>query len=125
MKHHIYYKYLEFNDEKFFTICLLPEKNGKFPIVISRSPYVNHTVDMPEEKIVQDYYNSAKRWLERGYAFLFQHCRGQGKSTGAFVTYVHEREDGLAFLAWIREQSFITASFSCSGNKYSRTRAAA
>ena len=118
MKHHIYYKYLEFNDEKFFTICLLPEKDGKFPIVISRSPYVNHTVDMSEEAIVQDHYNSAKCWLERGYAVLFQHCRGQGKSTGAFVPYVHEREDGLAFLAWIREQPFYNGELFLLGASY-------
>lgn len=118
MKHHIYYKYLEFNDEKFFTICLLPEKNGKFPIVISRSPYVNHTVDMPEEKVAQDYYHRAKHWLERGYAILFQHCKGQGKSTGAFVPYVHEREDGLAFREWVRRQPFYNGEIYLLGGSY-------
>lgn len=118
MRHWIDFEYLEFNGERFFTICLLPEKNGKFPIVISRSPYVKHTVDMPEEKIAQDYYDGAKRWLERGYAVLFQHCRGQGKSTGAFVPYIHEREDGLAFREWVRKQPFYNGELYLLGASY-------
>lgn len=116
--HHCFYTYLEFHNEKFFTICFLPESSGKFPIVISRSPYVSHTVDMPEGKIVQAYYDTSKPWLERGYAMLFQHCRGQGKSTGAFVPYIHEREDGLAFREWIRKQSFYNGELYLLGGSY-------
>lgn len=116
--HQSFYEYLESNDEKLFTICLLPKACGKFPIVISRSPYVKHTVDMPEEKIVQEYYNNVKPWLDHGYAMLFQHCRGQGKSTGAFVPYIHEREDGLAFREWIRNQSFYNVELYLLGGSY-------
>lgn len=32
--------YLNFDGEEFFTMVLLPERNGKFPTVICRSPYV-------------------------------------------------------------------------------------
>ena len=93
MGHHSFYKYLDFDGERFFTICLLPEEGGKFPVVVCRSPYVKYATDMTEENIVEQYYNSVKLWLDRGYAIAFQHCRGQGKSTGAFIPYVHERED--------------------------------
>ncbi|MBQ5602438.1 MAG: CocE/NonD family hydrolase [Clostridia bacterium] len=116
--HHKYYTYIESNGENFFTICLLPEKSGRFPTVISRSPYVKHTVGMPEEKIVEEYYEGARTWLERGYAFVFQHCRGQGKSTGAFVPYIHEREDGLALREWIRKQDFYNGELYLVGASY-------
>ena len=116
--HYSCYMYLELNDEKLFTICLLPKQKGKFPIVVSRSPYVKHTVNMPEETIVQECYDNTKIWLERGYAVLFQHCRGQGKSTGAFVPYIHEREDGLAFREWIRSQPFYNGELYLLGGSY-------
>jgi predicted acyl esterase len=118
MGHVIDYQYLVYNGERFFTICLLPEECGTFPTVIFRSPYVNHTVDMPEEQIVQDYYRGVLPWLERGYAVLFQHCRGQGKSSGAFVPYVHEREDGLALREWARRQPFYNGELYLVGGSY-------
>ena len=118
MSHHFYYEYVEFDFEKFFTIVLLPKREGRFPTVVCRSPYVNKTVQMPEEEIVNEYYNGKKRWLDRGYAVVYQHCRGQGKSTGAFVPYVHEREDGLALREWIREQSFYNGELYLFGGSY-------
>ena len=101
-----YYKYLEFDGERFFTVVMLPSEKGKFPTIISRSPYVQSAENMPEGEIVDSCLSSYASWLERGYAVIFQHCRGQGKSTGAFVPYVHEREDGLHLRGWIREQDF-------------------
>ena len=118
MAHHIAYHYLKHDNEDFFTVVLLPEKNGKFPTVVCRSPYVKDTVDMPEEAVAQAYYDQMKHWLTRGYAVLYQHCRGQGKSTGAFVPYIHEREDGLAFRAWIRRQSFYNGELFLLGGSY-------
>ena len=35
---HAYYKYLSMNGEEFFTVVLLPAKEGKFPTIICRSP---------------------------------------------------------------------------------------
>lgn len=116
--HHRFYTYVEYDHEQFFTICLLPEAEGRFPIVVYRSPYVKPTVDQPEDALVQAYYDSGKHWLDRGYAMVFQHCRGQGKSTGAFVPYVHEREDGLAFREWIRRQPFYNGELYLMGGSY-------
>ena len=106
MEHFYYYEYLKLNCEDLFTVIMLPKKDGQFPVVIRRSPYVAHTVDMTEEEIAQRYFNSHKAWLDSGYAVISQHCRGQGKSTGAFVPYIYEREDGLALREWIRSQAF-------------------
>lgn len=118
MNHYVYHEYVKFDNEDFFTIVLLPEKNAKFPTVVCRSPYVKHTVNMSEAEVTDRYYNSMKQWLERGYAVVFQHCRGQGKSTGAFVPYIHEREDGLAFREWIRNCSFYNGELYLLGGSY-------
>ena len=118
MSHDLNYLYLNFDGEEFFTIVLLPEREGKFPTVVCRSPYVKHTRDMTEDAVLHEYSESMRRWLERGYAVVYQHCRGQGKSTGAFVPYVHEREDGLALREWIREQSFYNGELYLLGASY-------
>ena len=114
-----YYKYLEFDGERFFTVVMLPSEKGKFPTIISQSPYVQSAENMPEGEIVNSCLSSYASWLERGYAVIFQHCRGQGKSTGAFVPYVHEREDGLHLRGWIREQDFYCGELYLLGGSYS------
>ena len=118
MPRDLQYLYLPFDGERFFTMVLLPEKAGRFPTVVCRSPYVKGTCEMDEDAVLQAYSESMSRWLDRGYAVVFQHCRGQGKSTGAFVPYVHEREDGLALRAWIREQSFYNGELLLHGASY-------
>ncbi len=97
---------------------LLPHEEGSFPTVVCRSPYVQALLDRTESDIIQDYLNMYTAWLTRGYAIVYQHCRGQGKSTGAFVPYIHEREDGLALRKWIREQSFYNGELFLFGGSY-------
>ncbi len=118
MTHYAYYEYIDFDGDKFFTAVLLPEKNGQFPTVICRSPYVKNSEALSEEQILKNCLEGYARWLERGYAVVFQHCRGQGKSTGAFVPYVHEREDGLALRSWIRTRSFYNGELYLVGGSY-------
>ncbi len=118
MKYYTNVEYIEFNNAKFFTMLFLPYKDGSFPTVVFRTPYVQSQTNMPEEEIVQNHLNGFKNWLERGYAVVFQHCRGQGKSTGEFVPYIFEREDGLAFRQWIRKQSFYNGEIFLCGGSY-------
>lgn len=118
MQHYAYYEYVNFDGEKFFTVVLLPEKEGCFPTVICRTPYVQNMLNLSETDIVRQYLNSYASWLNSGYAIVYQHCRGQGKSTGAFVPYIHEREDGLALREWLREQYFYNGEFFLLGGSY-------
>ncbi len=113
-----HFEFLNFDGALFFTVVLLPNAVGKFPTVICRTPYVSHTLDKTEKEIVSDCLKNYGDWLARGYAVVFQHCRGQGKSTGAFVPYVHEREDGLFLRAWIREQPFYNGELFLFGGSY-------
>ncbi|MBQ7010958.1 MAG: hypothetical protein IJN63_04570 [Clostridia bacterium] len=113
-----YYEYIEDRGDRLFTVVLLPEREGGFPTVVCRSPYVKNTVDQDENDVVRACENTYAPWLLRGYAVVFQHCRGQGKSTGAFVPYVHEREDGLLLRRWIRGRSFYNGELFLLGASY-------
>lgn len=118
MNNRCFYKYLEFDGEKFFTMVLLPETGDKFPVVVFRSPYVGNTVNKADEEILENVKKRHARLLERGYAVVDQHCRGQGKSSGAFVPYVREREDGLFLRQWIRKQPFYDGELFLVGASY-------
>lgn len=118
MKFYTKIEYIKFNNATFFTVVLLPQKFGSYPTVIFRSPYVQNTENMSDYEVELNCLNLYSTWLDRGYAVVFQHCRGQGKSTGAFVPYIHEREDGLELRRWIREQSFYNGELFLCGGSY-------
>src|SRR5215475_817243 len=54
---------------------------------------------------------------ERGFQVLFQSCRGTFGSGGSFDPFA-EREDGLATVAWMREQPWYPGSFGTAGPSY-------
>ena len=91
----VFYEYLEINNAKLFTVICLPQGDGKFPTVICRNPYVDAAEQGTEEDICKAKLYEYKGWLDNGYAVVFQHCRGRGKSSGDCVPYIYEREDGL------------------------------
>ena len=99
-----YFNYLEINAAKLFTVVCLPLESGKFPTVIIRYPYVDAYELTAEEEICQSKLEEYRFWLDSGYAVVFQHCRGRGKSSGDCIPYIHEREDGLFLQQWIRQQ---------------------
>lgn len=118
MNSFVEYRYLDISGEKLFTIIALPEPSGKFPTVIFRTPYVKHLADKSEAELVESYSASLEAWIARGYAVVYQHCKGQGKSSGEFVPYIHEREDGLALRQWIRNQDFYNGELYLCGSSY-------
>ena len=118
MSHHVYCEYTNFDGADFFTVVLLPNETDRFPTVVCRSPYVQGTIDLSESELLEKYATIYRDWLDGGYAVVYQHCRGQGKSSGAFVPYVHEREDGLALQDWIRKQPFYNGELFLLGGSY-------
>lgn len=117
MKHIHFYKYLNYNNADLFTLVWLPDE-GKFPTVIFRSPYVDHLADWDEEEICKLKYEEAQKWLDAGYAYVYQHCRGRGKSSGDCIPYVNERADGLFLHDWIRQQDFYNGELFLCGESY-------
>ena len=114
----VFHKYLDIDNAKIFTIVCLPQGSGKFPTVIYRNPYVDVAEQQTEEEICADKLREYKGWLDNGYAVVFQHCRGRGKSTGDCVPYIYEREDGLFLQDWIRKQPFYNGELYLCGGSY-------
>ena len=113
-----YYEYLSFRDAELFTVVCLPQKTGKFPTVIIRKPYVDEEEALSEETICENKLQDHTHWLESGYAVVFQHCRGRGKSTGDCIPYINERADGLFLQDWVRKQPFYNGQLFLFGNSY-------
>ena len=93
---------------RLYTVLQLPEPEGKFPLIIVRTPYAATEVDL----------ESLKTEDTHGYAILHQHCRGTGKSEGICIAYQNERKDGLFLLDWIRRQPFYNGELFLSGGSY-------
>lgn len=115
---HVYHKYLFNNNADLFTVICLPDNEGVYPTVIYRTPYVDSEEKISEEEICTKKAAEYITWIEHGYAVVFQHCRGRGKSTGDCVPYIYEREDGLFLQQWIREQFFYNGELYLCGGSY-------
>ncbi|HEY8594789.1 MAG TPA: CocE/NonD family hydrolase [Devosiaceae bacterium] len=84
-----------------------PRKRGTHPTLLIRLPYGRRNLAA-----------MAEAYAERGYNTLMQACRGTGGSGGIFDPLVHERSDGLATLAWIREQPWFDGRLGLTGPSY-------
>ena len=82
---------------RLYTYCRRPVGPGPFPAIIMRSCY-------PEQEPVLQLH--AAEFSRRGYAFVFQLCRGTGKSEGQWLPNVNERSDGKETIAWLAAQSW-------------------
>ncbi|MBQ8600279.1 MAG: CocE/NonD family hydrolase [Clostridia bacterium] len=114
----VYYEYLKYNDADLFTVVCLPQEEGVFPTVIYRNPYADAAVQQTEEEVCRSEAEGFAPWLEQGYAVVYQHCRGRGKSSGHCIPYIHEREDGLFLQDWIRTRPFYNGELYLCGASY-------
>ena len=99
---------------KLYTVGVAPGSGEKFPIIVTRNPYVKEErVDMAKWAAQQS------RYIKRGYACVFQHCRGCGMSEGDWVPYESERSDGLALLEFVRKLPWYNGEIYLTGASYS------
>jgi putative CocE/NonD family hydrolase len=75
-----------------------PEGKGPFPTVIMRSsyPFMEELLEI-----------HAEEYCKRGFAFVFQFCRGVGGSEGIWIPNEHDRQDGKETLEWLAEQDWV------------------
>lgn len=118
MRYNTFCQYLTCHGAEIFTVVCLPSAGGKYPVVLARSPYVAETEHMPEGEVCEAVENEFAPWLDAGYAVVFQHCRGCGKSSGDCVPYIYEREDGLFLQDYVRKQSFYNGELYLYGRSY-------
>jgi putative CocE/NonD family hydrolase len=60
----------------------------------------------------------ARPFAERGFPVFVQSCRGTFGSGGVFTPMVHEREDGIDTVRWVREQPWFTGTLATTGPSY-------
>jgi len=85
-----------------------PLGSGPFPTIAMRSCYPH------QEPLLQLY---AEEYSRRGFAYVWQYCRGTGLSEGEWVPNIHERPDGKAFIDWLAAQDWV-AGIGYWGNSY-------
>jgi uncharacterized protein len=83
--------------------------NAPMPVVLIRSPYGRAGISGAM---------FAAPLARRGFQVFIQSTRGTFGSGGQFRPFLHEREDGLATVAWLREQSWCDGRVSMTGGSY-------
>ena len=86
-----------------------PRGGSKLPTLLVRSPYGR-----------KGFFSTlmALPYAERGYQVLIQSCRGTAGSGGQFRYARHEHDDGLATLAWIKQQEWFSGELATLGGSY-------
>ncbi len=82
---------------------------GPFPVILRRTPYDNTSMGTAED---------AAFFVQRGYAFAAQDCRGRYDSDGSFTPWVHEAHDGHDTIEWIGGQPWCDGSVGTHGPSY-------
>ena len=81
------------------------------PVVLTRSPY-------PYSRPSRNDKRPLSRYLEAGFAVVFQLTRGQGKSEGTFHFFTDDINDGYDAIEWIAEQPWCNGSVGMEGSSY-------
>jgi len=81
---------------KLATNVFLPEGEGPWPVVLSRTPYNKGKAEAREK--------GEKQYLEKGYARIVQDCRGRHASEGEYRAFIDDMNDGYDTLEWIAQQ---------------------
>jgi putative CocE/NonD family hydrolase len=86
-----------------------PRGAEKPPLILLRSPYGRASV-----------WGAffGRPFAERGFQVLIQSCRGTFGSGGAFEPFHNERADGLATLAWLKQQRWFSGAVATFGPSY-------
>lgn len=86
-----------------------PEGEGRYPVVLVRTPYGNET---PETG------GQAKYYVEQGYAFAIQDCRGKYDSEGDWYGKRNEAEDGSDTITWLGTRPWSSGKVGMTGGSY-------
>jgi uncharacterized protein len=77
------------------------------PVVLIRTPY-----DRSSQKA------AAERWVQAGYVFVAQDCRGTRASEGVLAPYNNEGQDGFDTIEWVTRQPWGNGRVGMIGGSY-------
>jgi putative CocE/NonD family hydrolase len=86
-----------------------PRTGPKLPTILVRTPYGR-----------RGFFGAmyARPFAERGYQVLIQSCRGTAGSGGEFRYARYEHDDGLATIAWMKQQEWFSGDLAMVGGSY-------
>ncbi len=85
----------------------LPEKDGKYPVILIRTPYGK-----------DGYQGEASFFVRHGYVVVVQDTRGRGKSGGEWYAFAHEADDGYDTIEWAAKQPWSNGKVVTMGGSY-------
>ena len=104
------------------TDAYLPEGPGPWPVILERTPYGKTTPSRSERTPTNPKplgrAEVAVFFVKRGYAVVYQDCRGRYKSQGEFVKYLSDGNDGYDTCAWILKQPWCNGKIGTMGLSY-------
>ncbi len=104
------------------TDVYLPAGPGPFPIVMERTPYGRNETSRSELSAADPEPAHrgavAQRLAAKGYAAVYQDCRGRYGSEGRFVKYLSDGEDGFDTCAWLLQQPWCDGRICTMGLSY-------
>lgn len=86
---------------KLATDVYLPEGKGRWPVVLTRTPYGKG--------------NGDPLWTNNGYVFVAQDCRGRFKSEGKYAPFMDDHLDGYDTIEWIAKQPWSNGKVGMTG----------
>lgn len=91
---------------KLATDIYRPDADGKFPVILQRTPYGRGNAV------------EATFYAKRGYVFVVQDVRGRFDSEGDFHPFVTEAKDGYDAVEWCASQPWSTGDVGMIGGSY-------
>lgn len=106
----------------YFPAGFRPGTGDGLPTILERTPYGKHepsrserTHDAPTPLTRAEV---ARHFTDRGYAVVYQDCRGRYKSEGEFTKYLSDAQDGYDACAWIVTQPWSDGMIGMKGLSY-------
>jgi len=86
---------------------------ARIPAILERTPYGKSQNTTRHASI-----EVANHFASRGYAVVYQDCRGRGKSEGKYVKYLSDGLDGFDCCAWILAENWSNGRIGTMGLSY-------
>jgi len=94
---------------KLYADIYLPEKPGRYPTIVVRTPYGVQRDGMHQTMV---------KYAQHGYAVVLQDVRGRYESEGKWEPFRDEAKDGFDTIEWAAAQSFSNGKVGTQGGSY-------
>ena len=94
---------------KLYADVYMPARQGRFPVLITRTPYGVQRDGVHE---------TAMRFAQHGYANVVQDVRGRYESEGQWDPFRAEAKDGYDTVEWAAKQAWSNGKVAMQGGSY-------